>query len=168
MEPRRGEQAARRTTLSDDTKSQLQIAQQSAAISPPPQRTIIRASEREYVMFWTGFFIGFAACLAIGLTAHFVHDRRQRAAFIASLSPAERQRLRGFETVKGNWHEFRDYCIISSRPCQQKNHCRGNAAIGPYPAQAQEGEDIKRLWCRAGNGPPRLPPLVDLQRNEAK
>jgi hypothetical protein len=108
MEPRRGEQAARRTTLSDDTKSQLQIAQQSAAISPPPQRTIIRASEREYVMFWTGFFIGFAACLAIGLTAHFVHDRRQRAAFIASLSPAERERLRGFETVRGDWHEFRD------------------------------------------------------------
>ena len=59
-------------------------------------------------MFWTGFFIGFAVCLAIGLTAHFVHDRRQRAAFIASLSPAERERLRGFETVKGNWHEFRD------------------------------------------------------------
>lgn len=26
-------------------------------------------------MFWTGFFIGFAACLAIGLTAHFIHDR---------------------------------------------------------------------------------------------
>jgi hypothetical protein len=59
-------------------------------------------------MFWTGFFIGFAVCLAIGLTAHFVHDRRQRAAFIASLSPAERERLRGFETVKGDWHEFRD------------------------------------------------------------
>jgi hypothetical protein len=36
-------------------------------------------------MFWTGFFIGFATCLAIGLTAHFVHDRRQRAAF--DLSP---------------------------------------------------------------------------------
>jgi hypothetical protein len=24
------------------------------------------------------------------------------------------------------------------------------------------------LWCRAGKWPPRLPPLVDLQRNEAK
>jgi hypothetical protein len=64
--------------------------------------------DRSTVMFWTGFFIGFASCLAIGLTGHFVHDRRQRAAFIASLSPAERERLRGFETVKGDWHEFRD------------------------------------------------------------
>ena len=59
-------------------------------------------------MFWTGFFIGFAACLAIALTAHFIHERRQRAAFMASLSPVERERLRGFETVKGDWHEFRD------------------------------------------------------------
>jgi hypothetical protein len=67
-----------------------------------------RLSEREYRMFWTGFFIGFAACLAIGLTAHFVHDRRQRAAFIASLSPAQRERFRGFEKVRGDWHEFRD------------------------------------------------------------
>ena len=59
-------------------------------------------------MFWTGFFVGFAACLAIGLTAHLVHDRRQRAAFIASLSPAERERFRGFEKVRGDWHEFRE------------------------------------------------------------
>jgi hypothetical protein len=59
-------------------------------------------------MFWTYLLIGFAACLAIGLTAHFIHDRRKRATFIASLSPAERERLKGFETVKGNWHEFRE------------------------------------------------------------
>jgi hypothetical protein len=59
-------------------------------------------------MFWTGFFIGFAACLAIGLTAHFVHDRLQRAAFIASLSPTEREKFTGYETVKGDWHGFRD------------------------------------------------------------
>lgn len=59
-------------------------------------------------MFWTGFFIGFAACLAIGIAAHFIHDGRQRSAFIASLSPADRERLRGFETVKGDWHAFRD------------------------------------------------------------
>jgi hypothetical protein len=26
----------------------------------------------------------------------------------ASLSPAERERFRGFEKVKGDWHEFRD------------------------------------------------------------
>ena len=59
-------------------------------------------------MFWTGFFIGFAACLAIGLTAHFIHDRRQRSAFIASLSPSQREKLCDFETVKGDWHAFRD------------------------------------------------------------
>jgi hypothetical protein len=59
-------------------------------------------------MFWTGFFIGFAACLAIGLAAHVVHYRRQRAVFIAGLSPAEREMLEGYETVKGDWHDFRD------------------------------------------------------------
>jgi len=59
-------------------------------------------------MFWTGFFIGFAACLAIGLTAHFIHARRQRSAFIAGLSPADRERLRGFETIKGDWRAFRN------------------------------------------------------------
>jgi hypothetical protein len=84
------------------------------AVISSPQCTMIRVvldpgcSNRSSVMFWTGFFIGFAACLAIGLTAHFVHDRRQRTAFIAGLSPAERERFRGFETVKGDWHEFRD------------------------------------------------------------
>jgi hypothetical protein len=64
-------------------------------------------------MFWTGFFTGFAACLAIGLAAHFVQDRRQRAAFIASLSPSQRERLRGFESVGGDWHEFRDLLLTS-------------------------------------------------------
>ena len=59
-------------------------------------------------MFWTGAFFGFAACLAIAVTAHFVHERRQRSAFIASLTSPERERLKGFETVKGDWHEFRD------------------------------------------------------------
>jgi hypothetical protein len=58
--------------------AQLQIA--------PVRRNIATALHHDPRMFWTGFFIGFAACLAIGLTAHFVHDRRQRAAFIASLS----------------------------------------------------------------------------------
>ena len=59
-------------------------------------------------MFWTGFFIGFAACLTMGLIVHFIHDRRQRSAFIASLSPPERERLKGFEMVEGDWREFRD------------------------------------------------------------
>jgi hypothetical protein len=59
-------------------------------------------------MYWTVFSIGFAACLATGFTVSFVNNRRQRAAFIASLSPAERERLGHFEAVKGDWHEFRD------------------------------------------------------------
>jgi hypothetical protein len=59
-------------------------------------------------MSWTVIFLGFAACLAIALTAHFIHERRQRAAFIATLTPAEREKLKGFESVKGDWHEFRE------------------------------------------------------------
>jgi hypothetical protein len=101
--------------------------------------------DRSNGMFWTGFFIGFATCLAIGLTAHFVHDRRQRAAFIASLSPAERERFRGFEKIRGDWHEFRDLLHTHAREAPAENHCRGNAAIGPYPAQTQEREGIKRV-----------------------
>jgi hypothetical protein len=75
---------------------------------PLVRRNIATAVHHHPRMFWTGFFLGFATCLAIGLTAHFVHDRRQRAAFIASLSPAQREKLKGFETVKGDWHAFRD------------------------------------------------------------
>ena len=59
-------------------------------------------------MSWTVIFLGFAACLAIALTGHFIHERRQRAAFIATLTPAEREKLKGFESVKGDWHEFRE------------------------------------------------------------
>jgi hypothetical protein len=62
-------------------------------------------------MFWTGFAsgfaIGFAVCLAIGLTAHFVRERRERSAFIASLSPAQREAFAGFETTKRGWRTFR-------------------------------------------------------------
>jgi hypothetical protein len=59
-------------------------------------------------MFWTGFAVGFAACFAIGLTAHFLYEWIQRSAFIASLSPAQRERLWGFEAIKGDWRAFRD------------------------------------------------------------
>lgn len=59
-------------------------------------------------MFWTGFLIGFAVCLATGLIGHFIYDRRQRSAFIASLSPGLRERLSGFETIKGDWRAFRE------------------------------------------------------------
>jgi hypothetical protein len=62
-------------------------------------------------VFWTALFVGFVVCLAIWFMAQFARerrDRKERAAFIASLSPAERERLKGFETVKGDWREFRD------------------------------------------------------------
>jgi hypothetical protein len=98
--------------------------------------------EQESTMFWTGFFIGFAACLAIALTGHVVHDRRQRAAFVASLSPAERKRFTGFEKIRGDWHEFRDLLHTHAREAPAENYCRENAAIGPYPAQTQERERV--------------------------
>jgi hypothetical protein len=53
-------------------------------------------------MFWTGFAYGFAACLAVGLTARFMHEWIQRSAFIASLSPAQRELLWGFEAINGD------------------------------------------------------------------
>ena len=56
-------------------------------------------------MSWTVIFFGIAA---IALTGHFIHKRRQRAAFVANLTPAERERLKGFESVKGDWREFRE------------------------------------------------------------
>jgi hypothetical protein len=59
-------------------------------------------------MFWSGVFVGYAACLAMGLAMRFFYDRQQRAAFIAGLSPTERENFVGFEKVKGDWHEFRD------------------------------------------------------------
>lgn len=59
-------------------------------------------------MFWTGVFIGFAACLATGLTWHFIYDRRQRSAFVTSLSPELRERLNGFEAIESDWRAFRD------------------------------------------------------------
>jgi hypothetical protein len=59
-------------------------------------------------MSWTGFFIGLAACLAMGLTVYLVRDRRERAAFISTLSSAERDQLRGFETINGDWRQFRN------------------------------------------------------------
>jgi hypothetical protein len=55
-------------------------------------------------MFWTGF----AVCLVVGLTARFMHEWIQRSAFIESLSPAQREKLGGFEAIKGDWRAFRD------------------------------------------------------------
>jgi hypothetical protein len=81
-----------------------------------PQCSIIGDGvERSAEMFWTGLFTGFAACLVVVLVARLVQDRRQRLAFIASLSPLQRENLRGFESFRGNWHEFRDLLHSAER-----------------------------------------------------
>jgi len=59
-------------------------------------------------MFWTGFACGFAACLTVGLAARFMQEWIQRSAFVASLSPAQREILWGFEAIKGDLRAFRD------------------------------------------------------------
>jgi hypothetical protein len=59
-------------------------------------------------MFWTGFASGFVVCLAVGLTVRIIDEWIQRSAFIASLSPARREILRGYEAIKGDWRAFRD------------------------------------------------------------
>jgi hypothetical protein len=74
----------------------------------PVGTMIFPDSGQRYRMFWTGFVYGFAVCLAVGLTARFMHEWIQRSAFIASLSPAQREILWGFEAIKGDWRAFRD------------------------------------------------------------
>jgi len=59
-------------------------------------------------MFWTGFACGFAACFTVGLAARFMQEWIQRSAFVASLSPAQREILWGFEAIKGDLRAFRD------------------------------------------------------------
>lgn len=44
-------------------------------------------------MFWAGFAVDFVACRAVGLKALFLYEWFQRPAFIASPSPAQRERL---------------------------------------------------------------------------
>ena len=67
-------------------------------------------------MFWTGFAVGSAVCLAILLAVHFIRERRERSAFVASLSPLQRERLGGFETIKGDWRAFRDLSSCKEPP----------------------------------------------------
>jgi hypothetical protein len=59
-------------------------------------------------MFWTGFATGVAVSLAIGLAWYYVRERRQRLAFVASLSPAQREAFRDFEATNRGWRTFRD------------------------------------------------------------
>ena len=68
-------------------------------------------------MFWTGFVAGIAtgivAYFATGLAMYFVHDRHERSALIANLSPSQREDLRELESARGNWREFRDMLLRS-------------------------------------------------------
>jgi hypothetical protein len=46
-------------------------------------------------------------CVSLLLGACFLWDRWQRSAFVEDLSLAERERLQGFEAIKGSWRDFR-------------------------------------------------------------
>jgi len=65
-------------------------------------------------MFWTGFFIGFAACLAIGLIAHFVHNRRQRAAFISIFRQRSAKNSKALRVLGAIGTTSETCCITSS------------------------------------------------------
>jgi hypothetical protein len=66
-------------------------------------------------MFWTGFFAGFASCVALVICDHLYADfraeRRARASFLVTLTPEQKQRFFGFEGM-GNWRQFRDLVEI--------------------------------------------------------
>jgi len=66
-----------------------------------------------------------AAGEAAGIIAKFpgsgpINGRCHRAEFVASLSPAERERLGGFEAVHGDGHDFGTYCTIREMDSDQR------------------------------------------------
>ena len=79
--------------------------------------------------------MGFAACLAISLTMYLVRERRERSAFICRLLPAQREGLRGFKSIKGDWREFRDLCLdLAAAHERSGNETRENTPRnGPLP-----------------------------------
>ena len=60
-------------------------------------------------MFWTGFFVGFAVCLALitcdYLYADYRHERRARAAYLAILTEEQQKQFAGFEGMRRWWME---------------------------------------------------------------
>jgi hypothetical protein len=101
-------------------------------------------------MFWTGFFIGFAACLAIGLTAISstigVNARHSLPVF-RPRSVKDSGALRRSGATGTN---FGTYCILTPVKRQQKitvGEMRQSDRLKPRNARALRG-----LWC-AGNGP---------------
>ncbi len=59
-------------------------------------------------MFWIGFLaaIGVAAIAALFMIGWLL-NRRARAAYVATLSESDKERLRGFEIGRGSWRLFR-------------------------------------------------------------
>lgn len=61
-------------------------------------------------MFWEGFAAGFAACFVLGIVnrwaGQWLAERRARAAYIASLSPQDRDGLRGWEESRNDWRSY--------------------------------------------------------------
>jgi len=79
-------------------------------------------------MLFAGFLAGFSACAVLVLTTRIVGDRRQRSAFVAELSPVEREALLGFEEVRGDWLAYRDLLHRANRDALTKTGYLGNAA----------------------------------------
>jgi hypothetical protein len=104
-------------------------------------------------MFWTGFAIGVAVCLAI--TAHVVRERRQRSAFITSLSPAQREGLWGFETVKGDWRAFKELVEFERRKAEFGKMLR-NERVAQLQILLDEDERAAQLQPSIGNNGAQL------------
>jgi hypothetical protein len=63
-------------------------------------------------MFWTGIFIGFAACLAIALAVHFVHDRHRGRRSLPIFRPLSVRGSRALRRSRATGTNFGTYCII--------------------------------------------------------
>jgi hypothetical protein len=67
------------------------------------------------MMFWTGFFAGFASCLGLVICDHllagFRSERRARASFMATLSEPEQRQFRSIEAM-GDWQQARSMIEI--------------------------------------------------------
>jgi hypothetical protein len=156
-------------TWPDHTKSQLQLAQQCAAISPPPQCSIIRA-------FWTGITVcsgqGFSSVLLLAsqsglqrISSTIGVNARHSLPVFRPRSVKDSGALRRSGATGTN---FGTYCILTPVKRQQKITVGKMRQSGPTRLKPRNARALRRLWCRAGKGRPRPPPLVDLQRNEAK
>jgi len=120
-------------------------------------------------MFWTGFS---SVLLRV--------SRSDLLGMSSTIGVSERHSLPVFRprSVKGSGASrqsratgtnFGTYCsILTPVKRQQKITVGEMRQSGPTRLKARNARALRGLWCRAGNGPPRPPPLVDLQRNEAK